>query len=468
MGLPTHALVELAARARPVCRGLTWGVVLSLCGACQPHNATLYVDLRTDLVPLLEFDEVRLEASEQESGRQASPGSFRLPPDVSRNDFVGGRRIGELRGLIQGAWRVSAIARSGERTVAARTVIVPIERRDRAVTLTMGRGCAGVECDEEVETCLVDRCVPLGCTDGAGCEESCERDSDCPEASCGSVVCAEGLCLQGVGADACPAGQWCVPDRGCSPVPGGPDSGVDPDGGRDLPDGGPVDAGSIGLDVDTEDPDLIGWWSPREGLDVAATEVTEWHNQRAGGPSLVPSARGDRPVFRAAPDRIAFAGSHLLTASISYADFEERTQVVVLRLDPPDASFQEITSTDRIWYHNMQLDGMQQISTVNQEGYMRELLAPVDLGDGEFHVIVLSEAVDDAVFYIDGTIVARETIEWVLVSVSQVTVGALHDGGANLEAEVGDILLYRDALAGTPKLDALMAMLIAQWRDGGG
>jgi len=133
-----------------------FGAMLAL--GCNPEvGFELFVDLRTDLVPVEEFQvlEVLLEA----------PGA-RSPIHEERTVtadelFIEGRRVAEFVDLDKGAYRL--IVRL--RTEAGILVVerpASIELRDnRVVTMVITRDCRHLICDEPGRTaCLQGECIP--------------------------------------------------------------------------------------------------------------------------------------------------------------------------------------------------------------------------------------------------------------------------------------------------------------------
>lgn len=217
----------------------TASLIAAGCGGGGGHE--LSVELRTDLVPGVEFASVRTTlAGEDDTSRGVARGQ----------DFVRGVRVAEYDGLASGVHSVRvALLDGGGDEVAARVVRVRIEA-DFGLVVLVTRDCRGVACplpdgDPTLEACLGGRCVHPDCLDGdpTACgEPECETSGGCPPvADCAIARCEEGACLA-IGDDAqCEDGQWCNPEDGCTALPEGPaDGGVD--GGRR--DAGPaVDAG---------------------------------------------------------------------------------------------------------------------------------------------------------------------------------------------------------------------------------
>lgn len=185
---------------------------LLLLGCSEP--STLLVDVRTDLVPGAEFDRAQVQlldaagdvVREAESTVEAG------------DDFVAGRRVGELD-QVSGAratFRVSLWL--GDREIIARPVRVDLTGGAVAHTVVFTRDCLGVVCEDAARAaCLSGECVPDVCTEEAPClEPECGANEDCAA----SVACAAGRCEAGVcfevTARACPAGGTCDLERGCT------------------------------------------------------------------------------------------------------------------------------------------------------------------------------------------------------------------------------------------------------------
>lgn len=212
-------------------------VFLSSCGG---GGRTLLVDVRTDYVAGLEFDTARvtlLSTSEEQ----------RLAARLG-DDFTAGRRVGDFTvGAGDQRIDVELVDPTGV-VVAGRRAILAVRSGTFAITVTLSRGCEGLECDPTSEACFGDRCVDARCVDGTQpeCgEPQCRGAADCTAAGCATATCLDSVCLRVADDSMCGGGLVCHPDDGCvvpSGVDGGTPDGGAPDGG--APDGGMPDAGA--------------------------------------------------------------------------------------------------------------------------------------------------------------------------------------------------------------------------------
>jgi hypothetical protein len=210
-------------------------VVLGSAG-CDGEEGVLLVDLRTDMIPGVEYVRARTTL---DSGR---PAALVVETDAARgDDFIAGRRIAAFDEPPEGvlALRVELLAPDG-RVVIARPIRVSYGGGRFGVTVVMTRNCRGIECpgtgDPTSDACLDGQCVPAECTETTpgSCDVSgCAADTECDgtAASCTSGRCAGRTCLVVVDDGACTTGQRCDPEVGCVvAVP--PDAGAcdcDPD-----------------------------------------------------------------------------------------------------------------------------------------------------------------------------------------------------------------------------------------------
>ena len=223
-------------------------VVLALTlGACRSGGeASLVVDVRTDLVPGVEFDGVRTLASGRSDDRLA---------DGSQPWFEG-VRVAEFGDLSPGELTLTLEVRSAGEVVVRRPLAVRLVRGVNAVTVAITRSCLNVRCptgdDPTATACLGGRCVDPSCTDETldACFERplCTSDESCPAAaSCAVPRCVAGSCSYAARPGTCVPSEYCDPEEGCRPrmaTDAGLDAGI-MDGGTDagLPDMGPPDMG---------------------------------------------------------------------------------------------------------------------------------------------------------------------------------------------------------------------------------
>lgn len=237
-----------------------WALAFALLAACGPDAAALSVDLRTDLVPSVEFFAVRTEI--WRATPSGSPLASREAAVIASNDWYRGRRVGEFVGLADEdvTVRMTLLGRDGS-AVVQRDVRIRL-RGSYALTVVMTRNCADVVCPGTGDapsntTCVAGRCVDPTCggTEAmAACAPAeCGRDDDCvgAEVACARAVCESGVCLVEPLARICAESEFCDLRSGCRPVGSTPaDAAVDaspPDAGVDA------DAGDAGPHVDAAD-----------------------------------------------------------------------------------------------------------------------------------------------------------------------------------------------------------------------
>ncbi len=233
---------------------------VSLLAGCDGDPSVLAVDVRTDLVPGVEFTRVR---SALDSG---GPGMITMDAaSAIDQDFVAGQRVAEYEALSAGTYRlVVELLEADGRVALSRPVSVTFDGTSLGVTVVLTRDCRGVVCpeggDPSATACLGGRCVSPECSaeqlERCGTPE-CTAIAECPlGAACASVSCESGACLLAPRNDQCAASEYCDPEVGCRPRPGAGDSGPS-DGGTDAdaaPDGS-IDAGPTDAAVDSALPD---------------------------------------------------------------------------------------------------------------------------------------------------------------------------------------------------------------------
>ncbi len=203
-------------------------------------NLDLAIDLRTDLVPGVEFDAVRITVDGATQPLVSAP----LNATVER-----GVRVFEEQ-LAPGRHLVNVTLMNGAEEVVGRNYVIQLER-SLIFAAVLTRDCRGVECPGAAGSitdseCLGGRCVDPACDEpgGPACptvEPDCRSDADCESTiACVTPICASGVCLQVSEIGACPAGEYCDPEAGCAPIPVNTDAGV-PDAG--VPDAAMLDAG---------------------------------------------------------------------------------------------------------------------------------------------------------------------------------------------------------------------------------
>lgn len=209
------------------------------------------VDLKTDYVPFVEFDAVRVQVDDGDV-------AVRFDHVVERSeDYLRGQRIDETT-TQAGQHALTLTLFRGGIPVATRRVSAIVQAPITVVTIVLTRNCQGVMCPNDnpaLESCLGGRCVDPRCTPQTPefCPaDQCMSDAECaqPDVPCVEARCDEGVCL-GVPNDAlCETGEVCHGIRGCvedESDAGVMDAGVmDAAGSPDVFDGGPPDVFDAG------------------------------------------------------------------------------------------------------------------------------------------------------------------------------------------------------------------------------
>ncbi len=196
---------------------------IALCGCGDDATPSLIVDLKTDLVPVVEFVGASTEVSSAPfvAGAARGPG---VEVVVSGDqDFLRGVRIAEIDGLSAGPLyvRVSALAAGGG-VVVGRVTSVNLRGR-LALTVVLTRTCSGVTCPPEgapnLIACHGGRCVDPACSpeDPTACGDGqCDSAHPCAAGPpCVALTCASGACLATPDDAACLATQRCDVTLGC-------------------------------------------------------------------------------------------------------------------------------------------------------------------------------------------------------------------------------------------------------------
>lgn len=247
---------------------------LLLLTACGEDTTTLRVDVRTDYVPGVEFAEV--EVGFDEGGTE-----FTYPVRFGE-DFLRGIRVAELDAAPgQQTLRARLNAADGRR-IAERRLEIALSGDATTVTVIFTRGCEGVSCpdgsgDPEATQCVGGRCVRPECTpeNPEACSAGCSSADECPSdvAGCARAICDEGTCYVGSELGACATGEFCHPERGCTPEPEEMDGAVLPADMGMAEDGGGSDTDmftdpSCGQPCDTGNPCELGTFDCSSGSPV--------------------------------------------------------------------------------------------------------------------------------------------------------------------------------------------------------
>jgi hypothetical protein len=186
--------------------GSMLALVLGLGGCGGAEAVNLFVELRTDLVPGVEFVAVRTTLESE--GRSEMQPVFRGPP------YLEAQRVAELSMLAPGprTVRVDLLDGDGE-AVATRSFRLEQEE-DFVVTALVTRDCAGMDC-----SCLGGQCTSPDCVTGEepSCPAAeCTADADCPAtAGCATGRCQQGRCVSEPDDAQCSADAYCNPEMGC-------------------------------------------------------------------------------------------------------------------------------------------------------------------------------------------------------------------------------------------------------------
>ncbi len=227
----------------PLARFASLALLLSILSMGCENGHTVVVQLQTDLVPGLEFDEVFVQATGLRSRRASLRDDYGRPVELT-----------ELRGIATGtnlAVEVS-LRRDGGEIVSRR-----VQRHVRADTLlgvVITRNCLEIACpapgSPTATECRDGVCVPPDCEEDGSCVPAeCTRDSECTtRVACVVPRCALGVCLETPDATRCEADEVCSPIAGCV-------SAV-------VPDAGPTDASApvdafTPIDAAMEAPDAV-------------------------------------------------------------------------------------------------------------------------------------------------------------------------------------------------------------------
>jgi len=189
------------------------GVFLSLSG-CD-GGQEIFVQVRTDYVPGVEFQRVR--TSLLDTGRAD------VVFDVETGDsFVEPRRVADIGDVSEQI--TLEVSLEGADTIARRVVRAQVSE-SLGLTVVITRDCEGVVCgDPSLPTCHGGRCADDRCTEESAefCPEAeCTFDGDCMGgASCARALCTSGTCLLAGDDASCETTEYCDPAAGCMPLPG--------------------------------------------------------------------------------------------------------------------------------------------------------------------------------------------------------------------------------------------------------
>lgn len=182
--------------------------------ACAARPGSLRIDIKTDLVPDVEFARIVISGGTNFISFDADDG----------DDWFEGVRVGDLNiamgGLVE--LDVQAVGSSGE-IIVQRAASVQVDG-DTAITIVLSRDCRGVECPGAGDSpsaiaCLGARCVDPECLTGEEPEcppPACVLADDCASGlpDCSTPACVTGVCLA-LDLGVCAGGGVCDPDEGC-------------------------------------------------------------------------------------------------------------------------------------------------------------------------------------------------------------------------------------------------------------
>ncbi len=204
---------SVSGRRHWVCSAL---VLWSAFFAISCADGRLLVDLRTDYVPAVEFDQVVVEVDGVRVFEQAA---------VISDDYVRGVRV--LSSEETGDVLVNVTLLLDDAVVQMRRVRAEITS-SLGVTVVITRDCGDVACPGDgsltATECLGGTCVEPECTPET--PELCGDALVCDETECAATVtsdcasasCQEGSCLITRDDARCDAGEYCNPDGGCTPL----------------------------------------------------------------------------------------------------------------------------------------------------------------------------------------------------------------------------------------------------------
>ncbi len=236
-------------------------ISLALLSFACSDGIELGIDLKTDLVPQVEFTQVEVTLTNRRDVRLTN-----IPSEAS---FDRPATVAEFTDLEPDSARVLLVRlldRDGQEVVSNTYRID--HQTDLSIPVVFTRDCRGVMCPlapGDPAGCLGGQCVDETCRTGTepSCPEpECAEPSDCPALSaCAAAQCQGGLCVY-FSDDICDPGEYCAPETGCLPLPAEErDAGAE-DAGSD----GAMDAGmDVAPDVFEETPPATAprvYWPP--------------------------------------------------------------------------------------------------------------------------------------------------------------------------------------------------------------
>ena len=196
-----------------------WFPLCILALGCADKQVELAVELRTDLIPGVEFTAAEVDLTEDDILQEF--------PVSKLEDFSGSPRLTNITNLKASTRRLITVRLrdiSGK-LVASNSVLVD-NRSDRVAQITITRSCVDVVCPATSGNptdiaCLGGRCVDPTCETGAEelCPEpECLSDAGCMSTqSCLQPRCETGVCIFYQGA-VCAPEEYCSPTLGCQTI----------------------------------------------------------------------------------------------------------------------------------------------------------------------------------------------------------------------------------------------------------
>lgn len=222
-----------------VCRALLGCVLVIVAMGCDSDSPSLSIDLRTDLVPQVEFDTVRVVLAGDRQDTRVDAGTPWL-------DAV---RVARFEGLSVGSLSLELQLLRDGNVLMRRPASAQLLPGINAVTIVITRSCLNVRCpgaDPAQTACLGGECVDPGCSQENPelcAAPECDIANACPSmADCAEARCISGVCAYASQIGACDDGSSCIPEEGCrvnDPVladASTPDASMD----ASMPDAGPA------------------------------------------------------------------------------------------------------------------------------------------------------------------------------------------------------------------------------------
>ena len=240
---------------------LLWG-----CSECE---FDVRIDLRTDFVPVEEFNGATVELT------TAGGESVRRAQIVAQSgvDYTDGARLFSSESKVpEGSYLVHVTLNGPDGAPVVTRTVALVVKEDVGFTVAISRSsrqCDPDSCDAD-ETCgLGPDCVAQECSEltpeNCPAEPECADGPECdPAAPCSESVCFERYCFYRYDGGSCMDEiEWCNPDEGCLPRSGAP-----PIGDASMP----IDTGVELQDADVDAPISdagVDAFTPDAGIDAA-------------------------------------------------------------------------------------------------------------------------------------------------------------------------------------------------------